>query len=91
MSKNDFKKKVCKNENHFFFDFFLKFIFHIFKRYMITSLLSKKATETIRKKVKKSDFFGIFRDFSEIFIFFSDQMDNFWIIFHPIWTIEDNL
>ena len=28
MSKMDFKKKVCKNENHFFFDFFFKIFFH---------------------------------------------------------------
>jgi hypothetical protein len=27
----------------------------------------KKCDETIRKKVKKSDFFGIFRDFSGFF------------------------
>ena len=30
MSKNDLKKKVCKNENHFFFDFFLNTFFRIF-------------------------------------------------------------
>jgi len=24
MSKNDLKKKVCENENHFFFDFFFQ-------------------------------------------------------------------
>ena len=27
MSKMDFKKKVCKNENHFFFDFFFRHFF----------------------------------------------------------------
>ena len=27
MSKMDFKKKVCKNENHFFFDFFFSTFF----------------------------------------------------------------
>jgi hypothetical protein len=30
----------------------------------------KKAVETIRKKVKKTDFFGIFLDFSDFFEFF---------------------
>ena len=29
MSKNDFKKKVCENENHFFFNFFLTHFFRI--------------------------------------------------------------
>ena len=32
MSKMDFKKKVCKNENHFFFDFFFEVFFRDFLR-----------------------------------------------------------
>ena len=31
MSKMDFKKKVFKNENHFFFNFFLQLFFIVFK------------------------------------------------------------
>ena len=31
MSKMDFKKKVLKNENHFFFNFFLQ---HFFKHFL---------------------------------------------------------
>ena len=32
MSKMDFKKKVCKNENHFFFNFFFWVFFAFFLR-----------------------------------------------------------
>jgi hypothetical protein len=32
MSKMDFKKKVLKNENHFFFNFFLQHFFALFLR-----------------------------------------------------------
>ena len=32
MSKMDLKKKVCKNENHFFFDFFFEVFFRDFLR-----------------------------------------------------------
>jgi hypothetical protein len=32
MSKMDFKKKVCKNENHFFFNFFFQLFFKHFLR-----------------------------------------------------------
>ena len=39
----------------------------------------KNATETIRKKVKKSDFFGFFRDFSDFF-------GTDWTTFGQLWT-----
>ena len=32
MSKMDFKKKVCKNENHFFSDFFFCYFFEFLLR-----------------------------------------------------------
>ena len=62
MSKMDFKKKVCKNENYFFLTFF-SYFFTIYGN----ATCDKIMTETIRKKVKKSDFFGIFWDFLGFF------------------------
>jgi len=47
--------------------------------------------ETIRKKVKKSDFFGIFRDFSGFFGAGFEKMDNFWITLCVFWIMVDNL
>jgi predicted AAA+ superfamily ATPase len=46
----------------------------------------KKSDETIRKKVKKSDFFGIFWDFSDFFRTDFLKMDNFWITLDNFWT-----
>ena len=42
--------------------------------------------ETIRKTVKKSDFFEIFRDFSRFFGTDLKKMDNFWITLDNFWT-----
>jgi hypothetical protein len=47
--------------------------------------------ETIRKKVKKSDFFGFFLNFFGFFRFFSDRMDNFWTTLCIFWITIDNL
>ena len=44
-------------------------------------VFDKNGTKTIRKKVKKSEFFGIFRS----------RMDNFWIKFRMFWITVDNL
>ena len=46
----------------------------------------ENAIESIRKKVKKSGFFGIFRDFSGFFGFFWDRLDNFWTTLDNFWT-----
>ena len=51
----------------------------------------KMATETIRKKVKKSDFFGIFSDFFGFFGTNFEKMDNFWITLCVFWIMVDNL
>jgi hypothetical protein len=51
----------------------------------------KKAGETIRKKVKKSDFFGIFLIFFGFFGTDFEKMDNFWIILCVFWIMVDNL
>ena len=67
MSKMDFKKKVCKNENHFFFDFFFEGFFSSFFTINGLTTFCENAIESIRKKVKKSGFFGIFGDFSDFF------------------------
>ncbi len=84
MSKNDFKKKVCENENHFFFQIFLTHFFSY--SYMINGniVFDQNRTKTIRKKVKKSDFFGIFRNFLE---FFGAE----WTTFGQLWITMDNL
>ena len=79
MSKMDFKKKVCKNENHFFFNFFLKRFFLNFYTLNDLSTFDKNEDETIRKKVKKWDFFRIFRDFSNFF-------GTDWTTFGQLWT-----
>jgi len=66
MSKNDFKKKVSKNENPFFLTFFLRHFF--FKNVMIihNTIICKNAVETIRKN-------AIFWSFSYFFILFSTK------------------
>jgi hypothetical protein len=51
----------------------------------------KKAVETIRKKVKKMDFFRIFRDFFRFFGTDFEKMDNFWITLCVFWIMVDNL
>jgi hypothetical protein len=51
----------------------------------------KKAVETIRKKVKKTDFFGIFLDFFGFFGTDFEKMDNFWITLCVFWITVDNL
>jgi hypothetical protein len=84
------KKKFAKMKITFFSTFFLSF-FRIFLTLNDLTTFDKNRDETIRKKVKKSDFFGIFRDFFEIFLFFSDRMDNFWIKFRTFWIMVDNL
>ena len=60
MSKMDFKKKVCKNENHFFSTFFSETFFRIFITLNDLSTFDKNGDETIRKNMEKSGFFGIF-------------------------------
>ena len=82
----DFKKKVCKNENQFFFDFFFRHFFHDLITIIGLTTFHKKMAETIRKKVKNSDFFGFFLDFSNFFGFFWDRMDNFWTTLDNFWT-----
>ena len=67
MSKMDFKKKVCKNENHFFFTFFFDTFFRIFLTSNDVATFGENVVESIRKKVKKWDFFRIFLDFSNFF------------------------
>jgi hypothetical protein len=59
----DFKKKVCKNENHFFFDFFLRFFFAIFYDKWSDDFLRN----CNREHKKKSEKIWIFRDFSGFF------------------------
>ena len=67
MSKIDFKKKVCKNENHFFFHiFFLAFI-RIFLTINDQLTFYKNVVETIRKNVKNRIFFGFFGIFLDFF------------------------
>ena len=51
----------------------------------------KKVVETIRKKVKKSDFFGIFLIFFGFFGTDFEKMDNFWITLCVFWIMVDNL
>jgi len=51
----------------------------------------KNVVETIRKKVKKTDFFGIFRDFFGFFGTDFEKMDNFWITLCVFWIMVDNL
>jgi hypothetical protein len=63
----DFKKKVCKNENHFFFQLFFDTFFRIFLTINDGVTFGENVVESIRKKVKKWDFFRIFRDFSDFF------------------------
>jgi hypothetical protein len=46
----------------------------------------KNVDETIRKKVKKSDFFGIFSNFFGFFGTDFEKMDNFWINLDNFWT-----
>ena len=78
------KKKFAKMKITFFQLFFLTF-FLIFHTLNEQSTFDKNVVESIRKKVKKSDFFGIFRDFSDFFLFFSDRMDNFWTTLDNFW------
>jgi hypothetical protein len=46
----------------------------------------ENVAETISEKVKKSDFFGIFRIFSDFSGIFSDRLDNFWTTLDNFWT-----
>jgi hypothetical protein len=55
------------------------------------STLDKNVVESIRKKVKKSDFFGIFRVFFGFFGTDFEKMDNFWITLCVFWIMVDNL
>jgi hypothetical protein len=56
------KKKFAKMKTTFFSTFFDTF-FRIFLTLNDLSTFDKNRDETIRKKVKKSDFFGIFSGF----------------------------
>jgi len=74
MSKNDFKKKVCKNEKPLFLNNFFETFNFIFLTSNGNDILYKNGADTIRKKVKKSDFFEIFWIF---FRPFGQFLDNF--------------
>ena len=63
---------------------FVETFFRIFLTLNDQSTFYKKAAETIRKKVKKSDFFRIFRNFSRFFGTDFLKMDNFWITLRKI-------
>ena len=60
------KKKFAKMKITFFSTFFLTF-FQTFLTINDTTTFDKKSVESIRKKVKKWDFFRIFLDFSDFF------------------------
>jgi hypothetical protein len=74
----------------FFRLFFDTFFSHF---YMINGIITfdKNATETIRKKVKKSNFFGIVQIFLGFFGIFSDRLDNFWTTLRIFWIMVDKL
>ena len=60
------KKKFAKMKIVFFQLFFTIFFSH-FLMINANTTFDKKVVETIRKKVKKTDFFWIFLNFSEFF------------------------
>jgi hypothetical protein len=83
----DFKKKVCKNENHFFLTFFSVIFFTILYDKWCGNFLQKVR----RDHKKKSEKIGFFRNFSGFFGIFRDRLDNFWIKFRIFWITVDNL
>jgi hypothetical protein len=46
----------------------------------------ENVVETISEKVKKSDFFEFFWDFSDFFGTDFEKMDNFWTTLDNFWT-----
>jgi len=84
------KKKFAKMKTVFFRLFFQTF-FSKFLTLNDNTTFHKNVAETIRKKVKKSDFFGIFWDFSGFFGTEFEKMDNFWITLCVFWIMVDNL
>ena len=76
MSKNDFKKKVCKNENLFFFNFFLTTFFLFLLRQMVMRYFIKQRRDHKEKSEKNGFFLNFF-----------GSIKKKWIIYGQLWTI----
>ena len=69
-----------------FFQLFFETFFSQIPMINDNTTVDKKVVETIRKKVKNSDFFGIFWIFFGFFGTDFLKMDNFWITLDNFWT-----